>query len=195
MAYEHIFLKGSLKETAEKKYAEWYRLAYYDKETQIWLWDREITRKYKRTETFKEFQEFIERYKFLKKGINWLSDPKLPGVYKAKLAEGFKHQDIMNNLKMYKIHLESFTWKKPTMPWTYLNRNAFKEKWELDKNYSANKWRRDMLENQWVPKHCAEPIEQEADKWQKNYPDKELTTHIYQNIINKYYIPANEKNF
>ena len=194
MAYEHVFLKGYLKDLAEKKYKEGYRLAYYDKETWISLWDKEVVRKYSKTRTFKEFQEFIERYKNLKKWINWISDPTLPGKYKAKLTEGFKHQDIMNNLKMYKIHLESFAWKKPTMPGTYLNRNAFKENWELDKDYAAKKWRRDMLEDQKVPKHCAEPIEQEADNWQKNHPEKELTTHIYQNMIDKYFIPKNEKN-
>jgi len=87
----------------------------------------------------------------------------------------------MNNLKHYKIHLESFSWKKPTMPGTYLNRNAFKEQWELDKNYAMNKWRRDMLEDQGVPKDCRDPIEQEADKWQKSNPDKDITTNIYRN--------------
>jgi hypothetical protein len=54
----------------------------------------------------------------------------------------------MNNLKNYKIHLESFSYKKATMPQTYLNQHRFLEKWELDKNFAANKWRRDMLEEQ-----------------------------------------------
>jgi len=193
MTYEHIFIKWSLKDIAQKKYSEWYRLAYYDKDTNISLWDREVKRQYKRTETFKEFQDFIGRYKTLKKGINGLSDPKLPWIYKSILEQWFKHQDIMNNLKHYKIHLESFSYKKPTMPQTYLNQHRFLEKWELDKNFAANKWRRDMLEEQWVPKECAEPIELEANTWQKNHPDKDLTTNIYQNMIDKYYIPANYK--
>lgn len=190
---DYITKKWSLSSFLKEMWNKDYILCHFDKDTTVSIWYKEVKRKYKKTETFKEFEEFIELYKNLKKWINGLSDPKLPWKYKELLNQWFLHKDIINNLKLYKEHLKSFSYKSPTMPQTYLNQHRFKEKWELDKYFSENKWKKDMLDGQKVPEDIQEPILTEAKVWLERYKDKELTTNIFQNMINKYFNPKHYK--
>jgi len=94
-------------------------------------------------EKTKEFIEFIEYYK---KNIttNWAYAETLARKYDIVLEKN-KHEDIMENLALYKIHLATHKQKPPCQPATYLNWNRFLEKWEVIKTTVENKWQDDIM--------------------------------------------------
>lgn len=191
--YEYKIKQWLLSELLEEMYWKWFRLANYDKELKISVWDKEIKKTIKRIDEkeFTEWLEFIKFYRTINKHGSY--DKTLIRKYRIKLDEWNSHQTIMWNLSKYKLHLESFKSKPPLQVWTYLNQNRFLDEYKLDKKFYENKWKTEILENQKVPKLHSWIIMKEADIWEQTNKNKEMTSHLFQKIINKFYIPKNEK--
>ena len=166
----------------------WFRLAYYDKDLKISVWDKKITRTVNKTVWVKDDQwlEFRSKYKTIKD--SWLSDNALIVKYN-KLCKEWLHQKIMDNLEDYKKHLELEKWKGWLMAKTYLwQRKAYLDNWEIVKVNYEEKWQDEMLKELKVTQICIEQIIWERDKWKATHTNKELTTYVFREMIKKYYI-------
>lgn len=105
--YEHKVKIWKLSEILDEMYADWYRLAHFDKETQYSIWDREI--KKKRTITNKEPQKIITIY-FSEHTVKWLC-----GFYKdleELYFEWVKNRAECGKFKPFNETSEKSAWKK-----------------------------------------------------------------------------------
>ena len=66
--YEHIKKKWILTDCLDEMYWLWFRLAYYDKDLKISVWDKKITKTVNKTVWVKDEQwwEFRDKYKTIK---------------------------------------------------------------------------------------------------------------------------------
>ena len=101
---------------------------------------------------------------------------------------------MMNKLEEYEEHLKAYN-KPPLMVSTWLNQKRFLDYYETIKIDFSQKWQEEILKEQSVPQEYVNLILLERDKWVATNPKKELTTHIFNEMIKKYYINNNyERN-
>jgi hypothetical protein len=72
------------------------------------------------------------------------------------------------------------------MPATYLNQNRFLDEWDLEQVTYDQKWVNTMLAEQVQDDSIMQAIIAEKRAWESKNPHRELTTGIFQNIINEY---------
>ena len=98
------------------------------------------------------------------------------------------HKSMMEKLHEYKQHLESFTNKPPLQVCTYLNQKRYNDTYEITKVDFASKWQDEVLRERKIPKEYIEMIMLERDKRVAMNPKKEVTTHVFDMMIEKYYL-------
>ena len=163
------------KEANEK----WWR---YTNEAYGYLWfEKEVKqpRKQKDCKNVKQFTEFIEYYK-ANITTNWAYVSTLWRKYDIILEKN-KHSKIMDNLKLYKLHLETHKSKPPCQPSTYLNGNRFLEQWEIIKTTQSTKWMDDLIKQRGYSKDEIDSILLEVKAWEQKH-NKEITTWVFDNI-------------
>lgn len=182
MKYETKTIKWKFTEVWEEMIQDDYELVYFSETHLISFWKREIKRtvKQKDCKHTKEFTEFIEYYKE-NITINWAYVSTLWRKYDIVLEKN-KHEDIMENLALYKIHLATHKQKPPCQPATYLNWNRFLEKWEVIKTTVENKWQDDIMKERGYTVEQIKAIQWEVKAWEtKN--NKEISRWTWENVV------------
>lgn len=181
MKYETKIKKWKFTEIWEEMIQADYELVYFSETHLVSFWKKEIKRTIKQKDCVhtKEFTEFIEYYK-KNITINWAYVSTLGRKYDIVLEKN-KHEDIMANLALYKIHLATHKQKPPCQPATYLNWNRFLEKWEVIKTTVENKWQDDIMKERWYTAEQIKAIQAEVKAWEaKN--NKEITRGTWENV-------------
>ena len=152
-----------------------------------WSKKKTTTRKNKTVEKTPEFEAFRYKYRSIKK--NGLYDPNLPAKFQEKVKE-FGLDTIMNNLDDYIKHckVKEKPEDKILMPSTYLTRNRFTDDWDLWNVTLDQKRVNTMLKEQVEDNNIIDAILQEKRAWEATNTHRELTSAIFQNIIDKYNI-------
>lgn len=179
--YEYKKVQWILTDCLYQMYRNGRRLAHYDKEVKISVWDRKTKRTITKTDPVKDKQwlEFRALYKQIKD--SWLSNPTLIVKYN-KLCKEWLHSKIMENLKDYKIYLEA-TKKKDyaLMASSYINQSRYNDKWEIVKDMSK-KFINDIFKEKELNADEQDYIMSEV----KNYEFKhhrEVTDGVVRNMI------------
>ena len=189
MKYEYTTKPWLLSTILNEMYSDWWRLAYYDKQQQISVWDKPIkarTNKIIKWQESKQWLEFIELYRTINKNGSY-SDTLLR-KYEIVLKE-HNHSNIIKNLNEYIEHIAIFE-KPPLQVGTYLNQKRFLDPWETVKVDFSTKWIDERLKEREVPAECKEPIMWEVSKWKANHwknPSMEFTVFKLDAIIDKYH--------
>lgn len=170
---------------------EWYEKVIKEAYSKNWrlisekfwymFFEREVKRTLKQKDCIKvkEFTEFIEYYR---KNIttNGSYAKELGRKYDIVL-ETHKHEDIMENMKLYKTHLVTHPNKPPLQPSTYLNKNRFLDKWEVIKTTQENKWQDDIMKERGYTADQIKAIQAEVKAWESKQ-NKEITRGTWENV-------------
>ena len=182
MKYETKIIKGKFTEVWEEMIQDDYELVYFSETHLISFWKKEVKRtmKQKDCKNTKEFTEFIGYYK-KNITINWAYVSTLWRKYDIVLEKN-KHQDIMENLALYKIHLATHKQKPPCQPATYLNWNRFLEKWEVIKTTVENKWQDDIMKERGYTVEQIKVIQWEVKAYEQKH-NREITRWTWENVV------------
>lgn len=179
--YEYKKKQWLLTECLEEMYWLWYRLAYYDKELQISVWDKKISRTITKSiwEKDEQWLEFRNLYKQIKD--SGLSNNALIVKYNT-LCKEWLHSKIMDNLKDYKIYLE-VTKKKDyaLMAQTYINQARYNDTWEIVQDQSR-KFINDIFKELELNADEIENVKTEIQAYEKKH-NKEVTDYNVRSLI------------
>lgn len=146
------------------------------------IWSKEVKKKVNKKlyEPTKEFIEFRDKYKTIKK--NGLYDQSLVKNYNECVSE-WLHKSIMKNLDNYIMYLEVGKKKEfALMPTTYINRKRYLDEWILVKDI-WKKWIHDIFKDRELSTVVIDNVLTEIQAWEVKNKPKEITSGIVMNII------------
>ena len=179
--YEHKVKTWKLSEILDEMYADWYRLAHFDKETQYSIWDREIKRTNNTSiwDKNEEWIEFRDKYKLIKN--SWLSANSLIVKYN-KICKEWLHSKVMANLEDYTTYLEVKKKKDyALMAQTYINQERYNDEWEIIEDMSR-KYINEIYKEKKLSADEISNMNTEIQAYEVKH-NREVTDWVVRNII------------
>ena len=126
-----------------------------------------------------EYKEFIKAYRELNNKGSY--DSRIVSKYHKAIKET-PHKEIMENLRQYKLYLEvSNKLKYALQVWTYLNRNSYKDTWDIVEDMSK-KFVNDIFKEKELNSDEISYMNTEISAYELKHK-KEVTDWVVRNII------------
>ena len=182
--YEHKIIKSSDKAIWILQKENW-ELCAIDSGKMYFKKQVKATREVKIDKPSKEWLEFIKLYREINN--NWSYDTRLIKKYHEVIKQT-PHDDILTNLKDYKLHLEVTKKQKFALQvWTYLNKASYKNTWEIVKDMSK-KWINDIYKDRELLAPEIDMINTEISAWEIKHKQEIrswVVNEMIKQLINK----------